>query len=280
MCLALKYMHDRHVLHRDIKTQNIFLAQREGGPMGSVKIADFGISKRLTDESFARTMVGTPYYLSPEMCQNQPYACPSDIWALGCVVYELCALRVPFEAQNVLQLVERIVRGPLPRAPSAYSREVGDVIAEMLSKDARERPSAAALLQRSFVQHTIKKMLGENQKDGKRHGDDDRSARRAPSKHADGKHGDGPHSHRDRDCEHGEGPRPLQEHNPRCARPSTARGGQRAENKPSSRAPSPHKGAAKEVLRPIRAPSPACGGACDRHGRHSPSPMARHHGRV
>merc|ERR1719420_2933551 len=120
LCLALKYMHelankedDRHppVLHRDIKAQNIFLSKKDGDRVGCVKIADFGISKILsTEKSLARTQVGTPYYLSPEICQKLPYGEPSDVWALGCVLYELCALRVPFEAQDLPRLFDKILR--------------------------------------------------------------------------------------------------------------------------------------------------------------------------
>jgi len=90
-------MHDKNILHRDIKTQNIFLAKKESrtdSTPSCVKIADFGISKVLDSQnSLARTQVGTPYYLSPEICQKQPYATASDVWALGCVVFELCALK-------------------------------------------------------------------------------------------------------------------------------------------------------------------------------------------
>jgi len=293
MCLALKYMHGKKhtmkhaVLHRDIKTQNIFLARKEGGPMGSVKIADFGISKVLTNDGFARTMVGTPYYLSPEVCQKQPYACPADMWALGCVVYELCALRVPFEAQNLQQLVNVIVRGPPPRVPSAYSRDVDAVIGEMLSRDPLKRPSAEALLQRDFIQREIKQMLAE-QKASKAHQENHRE--RSPS------HRDAGHCHGER--------APLQEHNQRCPSPSgAARAARAAPAKPGSRAPSPHKDAAREVLRPSRAPSPShrrppspavlhqpgrrpspvgerhSERPPERHGRHSASPV-RHLGRA
>ncbi|XP_073710818.1 serine/threonine-protein kinase Nek5 isoform X2 [Misgurnus anguillicaudatus] len=97
ICLGLKHIHDRKVLHRDIKTQNIFLT--DGGL--KVKLGDFGIARMLNSTmELARTCVGTPYYLSPEICENRPYNNKTDIWSLGCVLYELCTLRHPEEFRD------------------------------------------------------------------------------------------------------------------------------------------------------------------------------------
>lgn len=253
LLLALKYMHEKNVLHRDIKTQNIFLArrERESNTLGCVKIADFGISKILGEgsDAFARTLVGTPYYLSPEMCQKQPYACPSDVWALGCVLYEMCALRVPFEAQELPQLVERIVRGPLPRLPNSYSPHLSDLVSEMLIRDAFQRPAAAALLHRQLVQNEIKRLLADNKREcgadenGRRHTGASRPSDTCSNRPSEaGRNGDGDGARGSR--------RPLIEVNVR--EPNRPR----ASSKPSSRVPSPAKGAALEVLRSSRAPSP------------------------
>lgn len=169
MALALKYMHGMKVLHRDLKSQNMFLASRESGTgsLPIVKIADFGISKVLGEghQAFARTLVGTPYYLSPEICNKEPYATPSDIWSFGCVLYELCALHVPFEAHDLNELVHKIVTGATPRIPNTYSRELSDIAAALLQRNAHRRPSASEILHKPFIQAEMKRMLAENERE-------------------------------------------------------------------------------------------------------------------
>lgn len=89
MALAIKYMHEAHVLHRDLKSQNLFLK----GPSGRLKIGDFGIAKVLDSTSaLAKTIIGSPYYMSPEICEQKPYSWSSDVWAMGCMLYEMCML--------------------------------------------------------------------------------------------------------------------------------------------------------------------------------------------
>ena len=105
MCLAIKHCHDRKILHRDLKTANIFLTKKE-----FVKLGDFGIARVLSNtRSNAKTVVGTPYYLSPEIIESSPYSFKSDIWSLGVILYEMCALVPPFNAQSLHQLAQRII---------------------------------------------------------------------------------------------------------------------------------------------------------------------------
>ena len=104
MCLGLKHIHDRKILHRDIKGQNVFLTRS-----GIVKLGDLGIARVLTHtKEFAKTMVGTPYYLSPEIVANRPYSFKSDIWSMGVMLYELCALKPPFDGTSLHMLGMRI----------------------------------------------------------------------------------------------------------------------------------------------------------------------------
>ena len=90
-------MHSHSVLHRDLKTLNIFLNKDN-----KIKIGDLGVAKILEnmETDFATSKVGTPYYLSPEVCEDRPYNSKSDIWSLGCILYEMCTLKHPFEAKN------------------------------------------------------------------------------------------------------------------------------------------------------------------------------------
>ncbi|KAM5306042.1 serine/threonine-protein kinase Nek8 isoform 4-T4 [Glossophaga mutica] len=105
--LALHHVHTHLILHRDLKTQNILLDKHRM----VVKIGDFGISKILSSKSKAYTVVGTPCYISPELCEGKPYNQKSDIWALGCVLYELASLKRAFEAANLPALVLKIMSG-------------------------------------------------------------------------------------------------------------------------------------------------------------------------
>jgi len=157
--LALKYLHDQHILHRDLKTSNLFLTS-----LDRVRVGDFGISKVLESTmAFAKTTIGTPYYLSPEICMERPYSFSSDVWALGCVLYELAALRVPFDAQSLQALVQKITRGPAPCLPGAYSAELRQLGGDLLHREQSQRPSAPEILQRPIVQQEIRHMLREEQ---------------------------------------------------------------------------------------------------------------------
>ena len=118
----------------------------------TIKLGDFGISKVLENTNDqAMTVQGTPYYMSPEVCQSKPYTYTSDVWALGCILYELCTLKHAFSSENLLGLVFKIVQEKHDPIPDFYSQEIKDLISSMLNKDERKRPQVFQILQTPFL---------------------------------------------------------------------------------------------------------------------------------
>jgi len=149
LLLALSYCHSKKILHRDVKTQNIFLSE------GKVMLGDFGLAKQLQRTlEMARTPIGTPYYMAPEIYEEQPYSFKSDVWALGCVLYEMLMGKPAFAADNLSRVVIRVIRGNYDPLPDHYSEELRDVIGLMLCKTVKKRPEVNELLQHpSVVRH-------------------------------------------------------------------------------------------------------------------------------
>jgi len=137
ICLAMKHCHDRKILHRDLKSGNIFLTSS-----GICKLGDFGIAKVLSNTvEKAVTIVGTPYYLSPEIINNKPYSFKSDLWSLGVLLYEMCALKPPFNGANIHMLAMQIIRGQFPPLPTHFSYELRGLVNKMLNQDPNKRPN-------------------------------------------------------------------------------------------------------------------------------------------
>jgi len=142
MVSAIKYCHDHNILHRDLKTQNIFLTQEY-----KVKLGDFGIAKIMTTHNAGNfTVIGTPYYISPEMCEGKPYDHKSDIWALGCILYEMANLVKTFDGTNLPALITKIVKGTFAPIKETYSPEFRLLIRDLLQKDPADRPLAQEIL--------------------------------------------------------------------------------------------------------------------------------------
>ncbi|XP_055493448.1 serine/threonine-protein kinase Nek3 isoform X1 [Leucoraja erinacea] len=155
ICLGMKHIHDKRVLHRDIKTKNVFLTKN-----GVVKLGDFGSAHLLKSPlAFAHTYVGTPYYVSPEIWENKPYNNKSDIWALGCVLYEICALRHPFQSNSWKSLILKICKGSYAPIPSLYSYELHYILKQMFKRSSKDRPSINTILARRCFAKLIRNYL-------------------------------------------------------------------------------------------------------------------------
>lgn len=154
-CLAVEYCHQKRVLHRDIKSQNIFLTDE-----GVIKVGDFGISRVLQNTcDCAHTFVGTPYYLSPELVQERPYNNMSDCWALGVVLYELMALRHPFNATDMKGLMYKILRVIYDPPPLMYSTELRAVVSKLLQKEPSKRPKVSQILEFPIIKRRLAKLV-------------------------------------------------------------------------------------------------------------------------
>jgi len=141
--LGLQWLHANRILHRDIKSLNVFLTATDDARLG-----DLGVARVLSESTcFASTLIGTPYYLSPELCEEKAYNDKSDVWAYGCVVFEMCTLRHPFEARNQAALLVKILSGRRDvLVPAKYSVKLCSIIDFCLAHQFEHRPSIAELL--------------------------------------------------------------------------------------------------------------------------------------
>ncbi|KAE9043960.1 hypothetical protein PR001_g5564 [Phytophthora rubi] len=160
VCLALKHLHDRKILHRDVKPANIFLTKS-----GVVKLGDLGVATVLSHTlACAQTSIGTPYYTAPEICLGKRYNAKADVWSLGCVLFEMASFSHAFEGRSQRQLFDNIVRGVTPRLPSCgilnrIQRELQALVDDMLRKEPRARPSVNQLIRRPLVLARIQSFL-------------------------------------------------------------------------------------------------------------------------
>ncbi|NP_001407323.1 serine/threonine-protein kinase Nek2 isoform 4 [Mus musculus] len=173
LTLALKECHRRSdgghtVLHRDLKPANVFLDSKH-----NVKLGDFGLARILNhDTSFAKTFVGTPYYMSPEQMSCLSYNEKSDIWSLGCLLYELCALMPPFTAFNQKELAGKIREGRFRRIPYRYSDGLNDLITRMLNLKDYHRPSVEEILESPLIADLVAEEQRRNlERRGRRSGE-------------------------------------------------------------------------------------------------------------
>ena len=119
LALGVKHCHDRRIIHRDLKAQNVFMCRN-----GMAKIGDFGVSSVLSyTHEMVRSVNGTPYYMAPELFDEIPYSFPADIWSLGVLLYEMCCLQYPFKPDDgsYTSLGRLVKRREPPPLPDCYS---------------------------------------------------------------------------------------------------------------------------------------------------------------
>ena len=165
IALALHHIHARKMLHRDIKGANILL-----NSAGLVKLGDFGFSHQYNDTvsgGVASTFLGTPYYLAPELWNNQRYSKKADVWSLGILLYEILGLCRPFTAGNMKGLMQKVMAGEYAPLPDRFSAEFKDVVRQMLTVDVNKRPTIDGVFRIPYVRNglaTLKDTVDRNAK--------------------------------------------------------------------------------------------------------------------
>ena len=154
---GLKCLHDHNILHRDLKSANIFLFNNN-----LAKIGDLNVSK-VTKNGIGHTQTGTPYYASPEVWNDESYTNKSDIWSLGCVLYEMICLTPPFKAESMDGLYHKIIKGKYNKIPEKYSKELNEILKLLFNVNPKERPSCDELLKNSIIKNKIE-FFEENNK--------------------------------------------------------------------------------------------------------------------
>ncbi|KAG2496283.1 hypothetical protein HYH03_005516 [Edaphochlamys debaryana] len=147
--LGLNYVHAKNIIHRDIKSANLFIDAND-----NMKIGDFGIARVLSASSnMARTIMGTPYYLAPELCEDKPYNQKSDLWALGVVLYECMMGRYPFEVENnnEVALMRKIMKGVFKPITGPFSTALIQLATSLLTFKPEQRPDTTMLLRNSTL---------------------------------------------------------------------------------------------------------------------------------
>ena len=141
ICLGLQHLHEAKVVHRDIKALNILIGNDQ-----QLKIADFGVSRHVSpDTAVLHTVYGTPLYASPELCQGRPYTEKTDIWSLGVLLYEMAALKPPFQAPSVFALAKAITNGKYPPLVG-YSQRLIALVDKLLQTDPVMRPTITEIV--------------------------------------------------------------------------------------------------------------------------------------
>ena len=161
---GLKALHDLKILHRDMKSANVFLFSN-----GCAKLGDLNVSK-VARRGLGYTQTGTPYYASPEVWKDKPYDHKSDVWSLGCVLYEMITLRPPFRAKDMEGLFNKVCKGQYSRIPDRFSEDLFKIVQYLLQVNSIQRPSCEQILQHPIILKRIeyfKSFGGEDENEDK-----------------------------------------------------------------------------------------------------------------
>ena len=153
MIEGLKALHDKKIMHRDLKSANIFLVKDKH----QCKLGDMNVSKVIKEKEL-RTQTGTPYYASPEVWKDDPYSYKSDLWSIGCVIYELCELRPPFQGKDLDELFENVCKGEPERINEIYSDDLWKMILMLLQVDVDKRVDCNQFLNSELIKKKIEEM--------------------------------------------------------------------------------------------------------------------------
>lgn len=157
MVRGLKALHTLRILHRDLKSANVFLAEEKQ----TAKLGDMNVSKE-AKKGLLYTQTGTPYYASPEVWRDNPYDHKSDIWSMGCIIYEMAALKPPFRAETMEGLFKKVQAGKYPRLPEQYSQDLASLIRACLQVKPHLRPDCEKILDMPAVHKRVIKFFPES----------------------------------------------------------------------------------------------------------------------
>jgi len=154
---GLKSLHDMGIMHRDIKSSNIFLFTDK-----TAKLGDLNVCKILSNDILGHTQAGTPAYAAPEVWMERPYGLKSDIWSLGCVLYEMVTLRCPFREDNMVKLYNKVLVGEYKKIPNNFSEELNWIIEQMINSDINKRFSCDEILNCEIVKKYLDQYMNKN----------------------------------------------------------------------------------------------------------------------
>ena len=158
MVKGLNELHKRKIIHRDLKSANIFLMKN-----GICKLGDLNVAK-VVENGLLRTQTGTPYFASPEIWEDKPYSFKSDIWSIGCILYQMSALKMPFQGKNIKEVYYNLKNIIIPPLPDIYSPDLMYMIKKLLKLNPEERPSTQEILEDEIIKNKMK-MISENDND-------------------------------------------------------------------------------------------------------------------